>query len=233
VGAEGECCFCVAAVAAHSAPPPPPRRGPTPSRERRIQPCGEHTRRLLLDAAIECVLDLGYVGTSTREISERAGISRGAQQHHFPHKADLVAEAIRRLVDERLADLTVRADQVANGPARVPAAIDLFWESMSGGLFRASVEVWMAARNDAELKHALADAQHHIGAAVTESAERMFGSEIAAHPSFPDDIQLVFNTMRGIALLQIFQPDDASYERQWASARAHLVNHFGSRQQNP
>jgi hypothetical protein len=58
----------------------------------------------------------------------------------------------------------------------------------------------------------------------------MFGPEITAHPSFPDDIQLVFNTMRGIALLRIFQPDDPSYERQWTSARAHLISLFASRQ---
>ena len=51
------------------------------------------TRRRLLDAAIVCLIERGYSNTTTSEIAERAGLSRGAQLYHFPEK--------RRIADQR------------------------------------------------------------------------------------------------------------------------------------
>lgn len=195
-----------------------------------MQPRGEETQRRLLDATIDCILERGYNDTSTRDISERSGISRGAQQHHFPRKTDLVAQAIRRLAERRLTELIERAEQVPDGPERIPAAIDLFWESLNGDLFLVAIQAWMAARNDQELHRALAESEQHIATAIRESAARMFGPDIASDPSFQDDVQLAGNIMRGISVLQVLQPDDHAHARQWASARAHLIEHFSSRQ---
>jgi len=50
----------------------------------------------LLDATIDCLVEEGYSGTTTTRVVERAGLSRGAQVHHFPTKSQLVAEAVRR-----------------------------------------------------------------------------------------------------------------------------------------
>ncbi len=44
------------------------------------------TRRRLLDATVACLFERGYAGTTTTELARRAGVSRGAQMHHFPKK---------------------------------------------------------------------------------------------------------------------------------------------------
>src|SRR5882672_9007518 len=59
------------------------------------------TRALLLDATLECLTELGYARTTTTEIAERGGVSRGAQLHHFPTKAELVTEAVEHLFERR------------------------------------------------------------------------------------------------------------------------------------
>ena len=41
----------------------------------------------LLDAAIESLIDDGYAAMTTRRVSERAGVSQGAQQHYYPTKS--------------------------------------------------------------------------------------------------------------------------------------------------
>jgi len=56
--------------------PARPRRG---QEERRAS-----TRARLLDATVECLVDHGYAATTTTVIAERAGVSRGAQLHHYP-----------------------------------------------------------------------------------------------------------------------------------------------------
>ena len=48
-------------------------------------------RQRLLEATVDCLVEHGWSGTSTTLVSQRAGVSRGAQLHHFPTKNDLVA----------------------------------------------------------------------------------------------------------------------------------------------
>lgn len=59
------------------------------------------TRALLLDATIDCLIEFGYANTTTARVAERAGVSRGAQVHHFTTKTALLAEAIRHLAVKR------------------------------------------------------------------------------------------------------------------------------------
>lgn len=47
------------------------------------------TRSLLIKAARKLFAKKGFHATSTLEIVQAAGVTRGALQHHFPHKEDL------------------------------------------------------------------------------------------------------------------------------------------------
>ena len=66
------------------------------------------TRRRLLDAARERFVTIGYEPTSTEQIRQLAGVSRGAMYHHFGSKRDLfeavfeevAVDAIRQAISE-------------------------------------------------------------------------------------------------------------------------------------
>ena len=60
------------------------------------------TRKLIIEAAIQCFVDLGYGRTTTMRIAEAAGLSRGAMLHHFPSKIDIVKAAVKELHAKRL-----------------------------------------------------------------------------------------------------------------------------------
>src|SRR5262245_66517292 len=62
------------------------------------------TQARLLDATIDCLVELGWSGTSTTEVVRRAGVSRGAQVHHYPTKEDLVVAAVEHLCSRRMAE---------------------------------------------------------------------------------------------------------------------------------
>ncbi len=59
-------------------------------------------RARLLDATIECLVTYGYAGTTTPRVAELAGVTRGAQIHHFRSKEDLVVAAIEHLAQQRV-----------------------------------------------------------------------------------------------------------------------------------
>src|SRR3954469_15504374 len=102
------------------------------------------TRAALLDATVASLVEVGYANTTTTGIAERAGVSRGAQMHHFPTKADLVATAVEHLADKRMEQLRVEAALLNGNRDRVKRALDLLWGSHRGPLFSATLELWMA-----------------------------------------------------------------------------------------
>ncbi len=56
----------------------------------------EHTRRLVLDAALDLFSHQGYRATTIREIADAAKVSTGNLYHHFPDKESI----FRTLIDE-------------------------------------------------------------------------------------------------------------------------------------
>ncbi|WP_372659234.1 TetR/AcrR family transcriptional regulator [Hydrogenophaga sp.] len=69
-----------------------------PVRSRRTQAeRSEDMRRRILDAAIEELTDKGYSGLRTADVAMRAGVSRGAQTHHFPSKDALIVALVEHV----------------------------------------------------------------------------------------------------------------------------------------
>ena len=95
------------------------------------------TRRKLLDAAVEVLVEEGYSGTSTSTVARRAGVSRGAHQHHFANRETFVIEAVRHMSIAQLDDLRERIGGLPDGARRVSGAIDSIFELYSGTFFAA------------------------------------------------------------------------------------------------
>lgn len=132
------------------------------------------TQAALLDATIESLVELGYARTSTTEIARRAGVSRGAQVHHYPTKGDLVVAAIERVFSQQEAEFAQRFAALAPGERTPQRAIDELWSIFDGPVYPAVLELVVAARTDAELQvvlHAVAARWHQ---AVTELFAEFF-----------------------------------------------------------
>ena len=55
------------------------------------------TRDRILDATINCFINLGYTNVTTAKVASTAGVSRGAMLHHFPSKTELIQAAVEYL----------------------------------------------------------------------------------------------------------------------------------------
>src|SRR5690242_18826761 len=73
-----------------------------PKQRRTQEERSSATRERLLDATVDCLIEYGYAGTTVARIAERAGVTRGAQVHHYPTKADLVLAALRHLAEKQI-----------------------------------------------------------------------------------------------------------------------------------
>lgn len=117
-------------------------------------------RQRLLEATVECLVELGWSGTTTTVVSQRAGVSRGAQLHHFPSKQDLVVAAVEHLAERRRVDMRAIDLPVEH---RTRAVLDVLSGQFTSPVFFAALELWVAARTDADLREAVAPLERRIG----------------------------------------------------------------------
>lgn len=167
-----------------------------------VQARGWHTRERILDAAVTCLGEEGYSAATTSRIQALAGVSRGSLLHHFPSRDALLIAAVQRLLEARTDDLGIEAAE------SIDHAIEKVWATFDSPLFRATVQLWAAAQNDAELAAALAPREHEFGAVIRRSMRRLFGSEVAGHPRFAEFIAILLTSMRGAALTYAFEDRD-------------------------
>lgn len=131
-------------------------------------------RARLLDATVECLVELGWTGTSTTEVARRAGLSRGAQQHHYRTKSELVAAAAEHLLQRQQAEFEQAFGKLPAGRRDAAGALDLLWKIFQGPTFTALLELGVAGRTDAELREHCAEIPERVAAVTIESFERLF-----------------------------------------------------------
>jgi len=158
------------------------------------------TRGRLLDATLECLAELGYARTTTTEIAERGGVSRGAQLHHFPTKAELVTEAMAHLFDRRDREFRDAFQRLPDDAERGPTAVDLLWSMVAGPTFHAWLELVVAARTDAQLKPKVAALTARFGESVSRTFGELFPRPPGSAPYWDLMPSLTFAFLQGLAL---------------------------------
>lgn len=194
----------------------------TPPRRTQEQRTAE-TRAKLLDATVESLLAAGYAATTTRRVAELAGVSQGAQTHHFPFRVDLVTAAVARMADQRVAEIERRLPDLPDATdARVAALLDLLWGDFSSDLFTVFVKVWVAAADDRELHDRLVPIERELSRAVARLVARLFAA-VPEAGGLDARMTTVLATMRGLALTHRFEPRSQAPPDLWSSARPVLA----------
>jgi len=195
------------------------------------------TRARLLDATLECLSELGYARTTTTEIAERGGVSRGAQLHHFPTKAELVTEAVAYLFDRRDEEFRAAFAKLPADVDRGAAAVDILWSMVSGPTFHAWLELAVAARTDPLLQPKLAGLTTRFTENVTRTFRELFPRPAGTAPYWDLAPTFTFALLEGLALDAMVAPNNSDIRRVldvWREvARLVLSGAPGSKSWNP
>jgi AcrR family transcriptional regulator len=182
----------------------------------------ETTRTALLDAALECLIEDGYAGLTTRKVADRAGVSQGTQMHYFPTRARFVADAVRHLAFKLAAELREQDTlHPRTDRRRLELMLDRTWEIHTGPVFQATMELWVAARTDPEIREAMDEVARDVTRMIAAGASELF-PELMRRPRAGEVLDMGLAIMRGLALLR-FTGDHADVERRWRRARGHLL----------
>ena len=175
------------------------------------------TRQRLLEAAVACLAEHGWAGSTVSVVAERAGVSRGAAQHHFPTREDLFTAAVEYVAEERSTALRALFPEGAAGDRRevVSALVDLY----TGPLFRAALHLWVAASNEEQLRPRVTELEARGGRETHRIAVDLLGAD-ESRPGARETVQGLLDMARGLGLANLLTDDTARRDRvvaQWAA----------------
>ena len=164
-------------------------------------------RARLLEATIDLLAERGFAATTSTVVSERAGVSRGAQLHHFPTKNDLVVAAVEHVMAARIEALAVDAESLPTaGLERTRAVLQIFADYFTSPRFMAALELWVGARTDPELLAQVGPLEQQVG----RGAHRVAVQLLEVDESIPGNRELVQETLdliRGLGLASTISDD--------------------------
>jgi len=163
-------------------------------------------RLRLLEATVEVLVERGFSGTSTTLVSERAGVSRGAQLHHFPTKDALVVAAVEHLTEIRGAELEQAVRRLPGGPGRTRAVVRMLGDHFSSPVFTAALELWVAARTDEQLLAAVAPLEQRVGRETHRLTVEALGAD-ESQPGVRELVQATLDLVRGLGLADTITDD--------------------------
>jgi AcrR family transcriptional regulator len=178
-------------------------------------------RQRLLDATVDCLVAYGYAGTTTMRVAEKAGVTRGAQIHHFPSKGDLVVAAIEHLAHQRARKAIADLGLIDQNPDTANAILDFLWSLHEGPLFVATIELWIASRTDRVLAAQIERVEPIVNAGVFAAIAQFMPDE-AARRDLRHATYTAMDAIRGLRISSFVDGDDDRLQRRWARARSRL-----------
>jgi AcrR family transcriptional regulator len=146
-------------------------------------------------------VERGHAHTTTQAIVQRAGTSQGALFKHFPTKAALLAAAVEYLLPRLISDYRAELASLPTGvQERLARAIELLWSIYHQPELLAALELYVAARTDAELARALGAVDPPHRRHLHRVARELFPEVAATLPHFDALVELILNAVQGAAI---------------------------------
>ncbi len=176
------------------------------------------TRESLLDACVDSLAEVGWHGTTVVAVAARAGVSRGAAQHHFAPRDELVHAAMERVGDGVIEGL--RSDTLdVPREQRVLRTLEVITDLWDDRVGRAAMQLWIAASTDPTLRELVLPLERRLSADL----EALLVDLLEADPASPEvaqSLRLTLDVTRGIGLGTLVRRDIASRRAdlaQWAA----------------
>lgn len=182
------------------------------------------TRGKLLEATVSSLAEVGFAATTSRRVSELAGVSLGAQTHHFPHRVDLLGAAVEWAAQRRIDELREIAADLPEDPAeRLGALLDILWSDFNSPTFDVFIKLWVAAADDPDLYSQLVPVESRIAEEIASLSGEIVPQGVISGREWNRRLSIALSTVRGLALTEHFEPRGRRRRDPWPDTRATLL----------
>lgn len=164
------------------------------------------TRTAILDAALQCLVDIGYAQTTTEKIAQQAGLSRGAMTHHFKSRAEVFNAVAKYITEKRAAEYEELIIRI-NVPEGTLPTLQHMRDTMvvchqyyASPTFIALHELLRGARTDKALKRAITSLEKSLDQKISDTMLKRFPYLAAVEETREMLMDLIMSSMQGVAV---------------------------------
>lgn len=165
------------------------------------------TRRKLVEAAIAVLDEAGYANLTISKVTEHAGLTNGAMQHHFPSRGDLLLAVLDALYPVLEIPVETIAAQKLSVRERVGTLVDQLWQIYSRPEYLAIWDIAFGTRSDPTLHPRLKSYQRDIAVRMLAHLAALFADVGLPRGGSDRIFALVASYLRGLALQTVFGVD--------------------------
>ncbi len=159
-----------------------------------------------MSSTIEALAYDGWAAATVAAVAERAGVSRGAAQHHFPTRETLISAVLEQIFDEMTANASTTPADIPDGVDRVAAAVDRAVAIYTGTEFKAALQVWAAAASDPALRELILPMEDKFAHAAHQMTVAAIDPE-GRYPQAHSIAQITLDLARGLGLADTLSDD--------------------------
>ncbi len=181
----------------------------------------EFTRESILRAIVECLAEFGYSNLTLGQVARKAGLSKGAMQHHFESKSAAIEAALEFIFQQQfeLQQTYARGPSEAADDQLHGRRIDALWDFVQDPSYVAFLEIALAARTDPHLGELVNDQYWQYRQKARQRAAVIMPEWQTNLEQFRIIGSLTNYVLEGMALRQTLGLSD---EAEDAALRAHL-----------
>jgi AcrR family transcriptional regulator len=185
------------------------------------------TRQKLLEVAIALLCEGGLSAVTSTGVSARAGLTRGAVQHHFRNRMAL----LRAVVDEVTAELMALPVAFPGETAReqIDAAVESYWEYFRSTSYTAMVQLSLGNAHDVPVRAWVAEEVERSQDLLDRKWHEAFSDTGASRQRIRSARLLVLAALRGFAMLGYHRNREIDWTREVALLKEMLFFALTSR----
>lgn len=175
------------------------------------------TRERILESTVECLATKGWQATTTSVVADHSGVSRGALQHHFPTREELVLTVLDYMFESRV-DRFQLDDEPPPGVDRFDCLVEQVLAYYASDQFKAALQIWTAAIGQPGLQEQLRPHEDRFSRTLYRRVAEVLGADTSDARTHRL-IQTTLDLARGLGLADVLSDDSRrrqSIARFWA-----------------
>jgi AcrR family transcriptional regulator len=190
----------------------------------------EATRTRILKAAANLIRTRGYARFRTADVAAEAGLSRGAQLHHFPTKDSLVVATLEHVFEQAQILSRRRAGALNRPRDLIEAVIEDAREFFFSEHFFVAIDIVLSTSTDQAVRKQILDISRKARRPVeTAWTEALAASGVPAALA-PDIVALTLGLVRGMAMRTLWDNDPKWFDELFAVWRRMIKAFLESQQ---
>jgi len=175
---------------------------------------GERARKHICETTVALLVERGFSATSIGRIAERANVSKGALQHHFTTKEDLMVAVVNRL----MARVVVRSDVSQKKPGETEESViireimKIWTDLINTDPYRALLEILVASRTDSSLLKRIGPVLQDWESSFDDLAKKLFVTNTGQDEDVVMALTMTRVLFRGLVLQVPYERDPSDIE---------------------